>query len=208
MMIAASDWVELVKLAPSILWVGFALLVVLLFRSAIAERLPALRSLELPGGVKAQFDAALTQAAASTGTTIPSGERTRLERRVARDASLLRGSRLLWIDDEPASTRTERSAMTALGVVIDTATSDDDARRRIAAEQYDVIISDIARGERSKAGLAFISDIREHDKSVPIIFYIRNLSPDLGTPASAHGLTNRPDELVDLLLDALERRRI
>ncbi len=86
-MIAASDWVEVVKLAPSILWVGFALLVVLLFRSAIAERLPALRSLELPGGVKAQFDAALTQAAASAGATISAGERTRLERRVARDAT-------------------------------------------------------------------------------------------------------------------------
>jgi CheY-like chemotaxis protein len=207
-MIATSDWVEVVKLAPSILWVGFALLVVLLFRSTIAERLLGLRSLELPGGVKAQFDAALAQAAASTGTTIPAGERTRLERRVARDANLLRGSRLLWIDDEPSSTRTERSALTALGVVVDTATSDRDAGHHMATEQYDVIISDIARGARNDAGLAFIPNIRESDESVPIIFYIRNLAPDLGTPAGAHGLTNRPDELVDLLLDALERRRL
>lgn len=191
-MIAASDWVEVVKLVPSILWVGFALLVVLLFRSAIAERLPALRSLELPGGVKAQFDAALTQAALSTGTPIPAGKRTRLERRVAHNAELLRNSRLLWIDDEPSSTRTERSALTALGVVIDTATSDDDARLRMATERYDVIISDIARGDRSDAGLAFVSTIREHDQAVPIIFYIRNVSPDLGTPANALGLTNRP----------------
>lgn len=192
---------------PSILWVGFALLVVLLFRSAIAERLPALRSLELPGGVKAQFDAALTQAALSTGTIIPTGQRTRLERRIARDATLLRDSQLLWIDDEPSSTRTERSALTALGVVIETAASDDDARRRLAAERYDVVISDIARDDRKDAGLAFISTIREHDETVPIIFYIRNLSPHLGTPAGALGLTNRPDELVDLLLDALARSR-
>lgn len=46
----------------------------------------------------------------NTGTVIPAQERTRLERQVARDAELLRGSRLLWIDDEPSSTRTERSA--------------------------------------------------------------------------------------------------
>ncbi len=78
----------------------------------------------------------------------------------------------------------------------------------MTAEQYDVIISDIARGDRNDAGLAFIPTIREHDISVPIIFYIRNLAPNLGTPASAHGLTNRPDELVVFLLDALERHRI
>jgi CheY-like chemotaxis protein len=207
-MTAASDWVEVVKLVPSILWVGFAVLLTLLFRNPIAERLRGLRSLELPGGVSAQFDAAIAQAAVSTGTVIPAGERSRLQRRVARDADLLRDSRLLWIDDEPSSTRTERSALTALGVVIDTAASDDDARRRIVAERYDVVISDIARGDRNDAGLTFIPTIREHDEDVPIIFYIRNADPELGTPAGALGLTNRPDELVDLLLDALQRRRL
>jgi CheY-like chemotaxis protein len=207
-MIASSDWVEAVKLVPSVLWVAFALLVVFLFRSAITERLPALRSVELPFGVKAQFDAAITQASLTTGTIIAPGERTRLERRVARDAELLRDSRLLWIDDEPWSTRTERSALTALGVVIDTAISDDDAQRRMTAEGYDVIISDIARGGRDDAGVAFVPTIREHDEAVPIIFYIRNVVPDRGTPTGALGLTNRPDELVDFLLDALQRRRV
>jgi CheY-like chemotaxis protein len=207
-MIAAGNWVDVVKLVPSILWVGFAVLVVLLFRSAITERLLVLRSLELPGGVKAQFEAAIAQAAISTGTVIPAGERTRLERRVARDAELLRGSRLLWIDDQPASTRAERAALSALGVVIDTANSDDDARRRMAGERYDVVMSDIARGGRADAGLAFVPTIREYDEAVPIIFYIRNVVSELGTPAGALGLTSRPDELVDLLLDALQRRRL
>jgi CheY-like chemotaxis protein len=193
---------------PSILWVGFAVLVVVLFRSAIADRLPALRSLELPGGVKAQFDAAMAQAAVSSGTVIPEGELTRLDRRVARDAVLLRESQILWIDDEPWSTRTERAALTALGVVIETATSDDDARQRLVADRYDVVVSDIARGDRNQAGVEFISTIREYDTAVPIIFYIRNMDLDRGTPYGALGLTNRPDELVDLLLDALERRRL
>jgi CheY-like chemotaxis protein len=207
-MTAASDWVEVVKLVPSILWVGFAVLLTLLFRFPITERLRGLRSLELPGGVRAQFDAAISQAAVSTGTFIPAGERSRLQRRVARDAELLRDSRLLWIDDEPSSTRTERSALTALGVVIDTAASDNDARRRMTAERYDVVISDIARGDHNDAGLTFVPTIREHDNDVPVIFYIRNVAPDLGTPPGAFGLTNRPDELVDLLLDALQRRRL
>ena len=82
-MMAASDWIEAVKAVPGILWVVFAVFVVLLFRRAIAERLPGLRSIELPGGVKAQFDAAL----------------------------LVRGSSILWVDDDHASTRPEREAM-------------------------------------------------------------------------------------------------
>lgn len=205
---ATSDWVEVVKLVPSILWVGFAVLVVVLFRGAVADRLPALTSLELPGGVKAQFDAAISHAAASTGTVISADERTRLERRVARDAELLRGSRVIWIDDEPSSTRTERSALTALGVVIDTAVSDADAQARLSTDQYDAVISDIARDGDPAAGVNFMSTIRRYDGGLPIVFYIRHLSSELGTPPGAIGITNRPDEVVDLLLDALARRRL
>lgn len=207
-MTASSDWVEVVKVVPSVLWVVFAMLIVLLFRTAILERLPALRSLELPGGVKAEFDAAITQAAINTGTTIPASERTRLERRVARNADLLRGSRMLWLDDDLASTATERSALTALGVMVDTVTSEAEARQRLSCQRYDVILSDIARGDRGSAGLEFLSAIQQLAPDAPVIFYIRNVRPNLGTPAGAFGLTSRPDVLIDLLLDALERRRV
>jgi CheY-like chemotaxis protein len=205
---ATSDWVEVAKLIPSVLWVGFAILVVLLFRRALVDRLPALTSLELPGGVKAQFDAAIAHAAVSSGTVISADQRSRLERRVARDAELLRGSRVLWIDDEPSSTLTERGALTALGVVIDIAVTDSDAQARLSADHYDVVISDIARGDDGEAGMRFVATIRRYDEGVPILFYIRHLAPKLGTPVGAMGITNRPDEIVDLLLDALARRRL
>ena len=110
-MMAASDWIEAVKAVPGILWVVFAVFVVLLFRRAIAERLPGLRSIELPGGVKAQFDAALTVASQQRDTSVPRDARSRLERRIARNAELVRGSSILWVDDDHASTRPEREAM-------------------------------------------------------------------------------------------------
>jgi hypothetical protein len=41
----------------------------------------------------------------------------------------------------------------------------------------------------------------------PVVFCILNLDPGRGTPGDAVGITNRPDELIHLVLDGLERVR-
>jgi hypothetical protein len=41
-----------------------------------------------------------------------------------------------------------------------------------------------------------------------VIFYVGEPDPKKGTPVYAFGLTNRPDELVHLVLDILERKKI
>lgn len=41
----------------------------------------------------------------------------------------------------------------------------------------------------------------------PVVFYVGEVDPKKGTPVYAFGLTNRPDELVHLILDILERTR-
>jgi hypothetical protein len=41
---------------------------------------------------------------------------------------------------------------------------------------------------------------------VPLIYYVTD--SDLGMPAGAFGLTNHVDELLHLVLDALERNRL
>jgi len=199
--------VEALRTLPSILWVFLAFVAIWLFRAQIKERIGALRSLEGPGGVKAQFDEGLKDAARATNTEISYVTRTRLEERIARSADQLRGAHLLWIDDVPSSTLNERTALTALGVVVDTAISSNDAEVLLKSNRYDAVISDIARGDSPEAGLAFISHLRELDPTVPLVFYIRNIDPKLGSPAGALGLTNRPDELLDLLLDAFARSR-
>ncbi|MFQ6114776.1 MAG: hypothetical protein ACE5NG_11970, partial [bacterium] len=72
---------------------------------------------------------------------------------------------------------------------------------------YDLIISDIARGNDKTAGLDFLKQLRNNKNTTPVIFYIGEINPKFGVPAQAFGITNRPDELLHLALDALERKK-
>jgi hypothetical protein len=49
--------------------------------------------------------------------------------------------------------------------------------------------------------------LREAGFHQPVIFYVGRPEPGAGVPADAFGLTNRPDQLLQLVIDALSRVR-
>jgi hypothetical protein len=61
------------------------------------------------------------------------------------------------------------------------------------------------RDNDSTAGLTFLQKFRKIDKTTPVIFYVGVFDPGKGVPPEAFGITNRPDELLHLTIDALER---
>jgi len=71
-----------------------------------------------------------------------------------------------------------------------------------------VIISDIARGDTADQGVRDLPLLRRSAPETPVIFYVGKLDSHQGTPAGAFGITNRPQELLHLVLDALERKRV
>jgi len=73
--------------------------------------------------------------------------------------------------------------------------------------RYDLVISDMARDDESAAGLKFVEQFCKDDKAAPLIFYVGEYGSEKGLPARAFGITNRPDELLHLTLDALERKK-
>ena len=79
---------------------------------------------------------------------------------------------------------------------------DSDARTR-----EDLVISDMTRGVEATAGLKFLEQFRKEDKTTPVIFYVGVFDPEKGVPVQAFAITNRPDELLHLTLDALERKK-
>jgi CheY-like chemotaxis protein len=196
-----------VKEIPSLLWFALALLLILTFRAQWATLLPGLRSLKLPGGIEVLFDAALKTAAETKGQALTVPERSRLVERAAREADLLRGSVVLWVDDDHRRTVNERAALTSLGTEVVMATSTDEALQLLAGHQFDLAISDIARGADEVAGITFLREARRHYPRLPIILYVGRLRPDLPLPVGAFGITNRPDELIHLVMDVLARRR-
>lgn len=201
-----SATVKLIDVLPGLLWVAFAVFVVTIFRRQLSALFPRVRSVKL-GLFEAKLDAAI-DAAAKTRNIHPSGaQRTRVTRRALRDAETLAGARILWIDDDQPSTAAERAALEALDIDVVTATNDAEARSRLGNGTYDLLISDIRRGTDKEAGITFATELREKHHGLPIIFYIRKIDPDKALPREAFGLTNRSDELMHLIMDALERRR-
>jgi CheY-like chemotaxis protein len=119
---------------------------------------------------------------------------------------LFKGVQLLWVDDHPENNLNERRMFRQLGVDIDSAKSTEEALAMLAAAKYDVVLSDMARGDHAVAGLDLLREMQQRDIKVPVIFYMGSFDADKGVPPRAFGATNRPDELLHLTLDVLERR--
>jgi CheY-like chemotaxis protein len=118
---------------------------------------------------------------------------------------LVRGRRVLWVDDHPANNFYERVALSQIGLAVDLAVSSTEGLGAVKYLNPDVILSDMERTGKQDAGLEFLRLLRDQGISTPLIFYIREVDEARGTPVGAFAITDRPDELLHLVLDVLER---
>jgi hypothetical protein len=56
-------------------------------------------------------------------------------------------------------------------------------------------------------GIRFLKRMRKKGFLSPVVFTVGRFNPDRGTPPFAFGITNRIDECLNLVFDALERTR-
>lgn len=199
------DWVKLAEsLGPHLLWV-LLFLGLLLFVGPrnIASALLNARRIGF-AGFEIDLKGDLTQAAEAKNIDLPFQSKDQISRRVQRLYPLFSSSRFLWIDDNPTGNVNEIRLLQRLGVMVDLALDDVEARRKLATAIYDVVVSDMRRGQDPKAGVKLIPDISSAVLTPILIFYVGKSQP---TPEGAFGLAVRPDELLNLMMDALERRR-
>ena len=128
-------------------------------------------------------------------------------RRAELAGNVLRGARVLWVDDHPEHNAWERELFRSLGVVIVSVESTRSAVASIETESFDVVISDIRRDSEPVDGIDGAMRIREVMPTLPVLFYIQDLT-STRVPEPASGITNEPNELLHLVLDRLERARI
>lgn len=118
---------------------------------------------------------------------------------------LIRGRRVLWVDDQPSNNFYERMALAEMGLSVDVGLSSDEGLRAAAYLPPDVIVSDMERNGHPDAGMEFLHAVRAHGIHSPVIFYIGEVDEARGVPVGAFAITDRPDEVLHLILDALER---
>ena len=128
-------------------------------------------------------------------------------RRAELVGNVLRGARVLWVDDHPENNAWEHELLRSLGVVIVSVESQRSAVASVRAESFDVVISDIQRDREAVDGIEGASEIQRAMPTLPIVFYVQNLT-STQVPDPASGITNEPNELLHLVLDRLERARI
>ncbi|MEP3427050.1 MAG: hypothetical protein ABJN98_00055 [Roseibium sp.] len=116
---------------------------------------------------------------------------------------------ILWVDDQHENNLHEIRTFDALGLNTITEHSNTGAvsRVKMGVTRAHVVITDISRKGDNSSGDLLPEAFREEGFDIPVIFYITKVDNTQPLPVGAFGLTNRPDELLHLVLDALERIR-
>jgi CheY-like chemotaxis protein len=204
---------ELIKIVPSVLWLLFVVVVFwVCYRPLRDELLPNLTNLKA-GGVELSFVRASIEAAIELADKSPQWhvslsleDKERVLRRTKKHLATFRNAQFLWVDDHPENNLNERRMFRQLHVDVDTARSTAEALSMVQNGTYDLVLSDMSRGDDALAGLTCLEQLRKVT-TTPVIFYVGVFDPARGIPPQAFGMTNRPDELLHLTLDALERKR-
>ena len=207
---------------PPLLWAALAAYVVWLLRGSIAAALGRVTSLEAfsvklaMSGTQAMTAAIdMARKNARWEIDVPAGAAATALERADRERKRLQGAEILWVDDYPSNNRNEMRMLAAFGVSITVAATSDEAlaAQRMATAQsqpFSLVLSDIDRAlpvPDAGGGLAMLTRLRQEGFQQPVIFYVGRCDRSRGTPPDAFGITDRPDELLQMILDALARVR-
>lgn len=129
-------------------------------------------------------------------------------RRARRMRGVFEGARILWVDDQPELSDAEERFLRHLGARIERALDTDEAVELLEGKSFHVIISDIRRLGSETNGVEDLPRVRRVAGTTPVIFYTGRFDPEMGRPEGSWGITNSPEELLHLILDVLERRRL
>jgi len=215
-------WDHGVKLVDSLAWPLIAAALVIILGPTIRQFLREAKSVSFSGaGLEASANRDDVTAAAALGAAVqhktngaerpkelpdiaPLIETTSSPRRRRK----LQQSTVLWVDDNPENNLYERRALEALGINIDLANDTQDALRKLAHKEYDLVISDMGRPSGKQAGYELLKLVRDSRNSVPFIIYAGSNLPQHQLEAEARGAqgsTNDPHELFELTVGQLLR---
>ena len=198
--------VAIIQTLPSILAIAVLLILAVIFRKPLKQRiLPRLSGLKILGVEISLLKEELDEVASGRGVAISEGDKWSALKRAEHVSPVIRGAKILWVDDEPQRNRQLVKILLSLGADVDQAHDTDEALKLLRRHQYDVVVSDIKRREGSDAGLKMVSRMWDEHIYRWTIFYVLDLKS--GVPEHAFNITNRPDHLLHFIMDALEREK-
>jgi len=201
---------QLIAILPELLWFCLAVIAMIIFYKPLTQLLLSLSNLKM-GTVELSFvqkamDSALELAKKSPqwNVSVSKEDKAIILARAKRNRAMIEGKKVLWVDDSPQNNINEIRMFRQLNIDVVSARSTPEALEMLSQDKFDVIFSDMARSSNT-SGIEMLAKLKTTTHKLPVIFYVGILNPDKGTPPGAFGLTNRPDELLHLFIDAMSR---
>jgi CheY-like chemotaxis protein len=223
-----SDAADLLRAVAALSWVALAFVAVFALLKLVRTQKSPLTKLGFgPSGVTIEFaEAKLSEAVSkpSDGGQVVVGEAAQRSviDRLRSHADLLGRARILWVDDHPENNTPIAELLRKFGAIIDTPRSNTEALALLSASRYDVIISDVGRGDEGAGsdlkGVELANQVYERWGQQILLFTARfdpARLPDVtdqerlrlvrDVERSVFARTNRYDEALHYVLDVLER---
>jgi CheY-like chemotaxis protein len=121
----------------------------------------------------------------------------------------LKGRQILWVDDHPENNTLEVKSLESLGIEVVFAESTAEAMQKLKGNEFDVVISDMARHDDDQAGYSLLEKVRALRPGTPFILYSSSHGPDQArsiVSSGAYGSTSKASELVELVVSAIGGR--
>ncbi|GAA4560776.1 response regulator [Pseudonocardia xishanensis] len=206
-----------VQALGTLAWPAVVAFVVWTFRGPIGTLLTSGTVSVKAGGVeistaaRAAAAGALQNAAADKSTPLDAlAAGSRVEAGAAAVTARSSPPRVLWVDDQPARNGHERETLIRLGMLLEQATSTEQAVQAVMrSAPFDVIVSDMSRADDPAAGYDLLERLRGAGVRTPFVVYSSSADPAHDAEAisrGAMGSTNDPAELLDLIVEALRRQ--
>jgi CheY-like chemotaxis protein len=159
-------------------------------------------------------EAVVATAAASRAWQSPSGENVDVPHirdtvdRVFTPQALnnLTGKAILWVDDKPDNNELAVRALRKFGLDIEQAISTEAGMAAFRRRRFDLVISDMGRGDDMRAGYGLLKSLRDSGSKVPFFIFASSDKPEFRREAAERGAqlsTNNLLELVDHIVQHL-----
>lgn len=116
--------------------------------------------------------------------------------------------RVLWVDDNPQNNIYEKRFFEARRIAVHATRSSTDALRLLSMYDYDIVISDMGRGEDRLAGVKLVEQMRALGDDTPLVIYTlrpngeeqQRAQRSLVSDAGAQGVVVTPEEVRTAIL--------
>ena len=200
-------WIELVKVTIGLIAFFLAVYLVDRYRKNLRQLFVSIKKLI---GLKIKSDRAsstLNKAISSQQVVVSEDDYQSALRRLKLISPRMRSVCILWVDDNHAHTHHVRELLEQFGVHITIVSTSAQAEISLRNKKFLIFITDINREGLKTEGLDFVKRTVYAGISVWSIAYVKTYQDGLPKPPYFFGITNRPDHLIHLICDIIERER-